>query len=106
MLHLGLQRVIRFSLHHWPPLLLLVRVHTRRPWGSCWGWGCTALLLGSGSGPIFSGLLDIRLPFFVGQIFPNFSDLLDAIGPNGVLGLEIWVILIRIQNHGNCGLVS
>ena len=51
--------------------------------------------------PVLSGLLDVRLPLLIRQVLPDLSDLFDPICPAGMIGLQVGVVLIGVQDHRN-----
>jgi len=57
-------------------------------------------------GKIFPNLGNLFNPLFIGKIFPNFGNLFNSIAPGRVLGFKILVVNIRVEDHGNGGLVS
>ena len=42
----------------------------------------------------------------IGQVFPDLGNLLDAIRPNGILSLEVGMILVGVKDHGDGSLIT
>ena len=55
---------------------------------------------------IFSGPGYKGRPSIIGQIFPYFSDLLHSFWPGRELCLQVWMVDVGIQDHGNCRVVT
>ena len=55
---------------------------------------------------VFSSYFDIGLSFAIFQILPNLSNLFDTINPNGIFNFQIRVVLISVQNHAKCSLIT
>lgn len=73
----------------------------------CFRREMTYLLLADPTGgPVFSGLLYPRQSHLVFHPLPNLGDLLHAVGPNGIFGLQLRPVLIRVKDHGDGGLVA
>ena len=64
------------------------------------------LFVHSGGSPVFSSLLHVRLSSIIGQVFPDLGNLLDAISPNGILSLEVGMILVGVKDHGDGSLIT
>ena len=55
---------------------------------------------------VFSSCLNIGLSFVIWHFLPNLSNLFDTISPNWIFSFQIVVVLICVQNHGNCSLIT
>ena len=52
---------------------------------------------------VFAGARDVRRAPFVGQVFPNFANLFDPLGPVGELLAQVDVVDVSVQDHGYGG---
>ena len=55
---------------------------------------------------VFSSLGHVRLSLLIGKILPDLGNLFDSLLPLGIINLEVGVVDVGVQDHGNGGILS